>query len=360
MEKSEDDLRVATLHADITAEASAEQPVENLIAALRTGNHTQARAVAQTVQTNAPDVLVLTGVTYDQEQQIAEELRTYLSAGQRTETGLDYPYMFTAPTNSGSESGVDLDGDGTIGGAGDAIGYGEYPGQYGTVVFSKHPIVEDEVRTFQKFLWSDLPENSMPEDRFSELESSVLRLNETSLWDVPVEVEGQTVHIIATAVASQHEDADTSRGDDIRRVLADYVSGQAWYLYDDEGETASLSPGTPLVVAGVPAAEGVPAEGLSALLDSPVLQDTAPAVVSEVPAAEHPGGSEEGEAGATRHIPGAQDRRTSYVLPSEVLDVSGSGVFWPGEDERGHEVVNPDSAYALDDRLVWVDLTISH
>lgn len=348
VEKDEEDIRVATLHAGITADANAESPVESLIDALRTGNHTSARAVAQTVQTNAPDVVVLTGVTYDSDHQIAEELRSYLAAGQRTESGVEYPYMFTAPTNSGRESGLDLDRDGIIGGAGDAVGYGEYPGQYGTVIFSKYPIVENEVRTFQNFLWSDVPENSMPEDRFTDLETSALRLNETSLWDVPIDVDGEHVHILATEVAAQDERDDTSRGDDIRRVIADYAAGQAWYLYDDDGETSSLSPGSAVVVAGVPAAEGASPEDLSVLLDSPVLQDSEPEAVTEAAPA---------EATATRDSTALPGGRASYVLPSAGLNVSGSGVFWPHEGERGYEVANPNSTYSLDDRLVWVDLT---
>lgn len=349
VEKEDGDIRVATLHAGITADPTAENPVETLIDSLRTGNHTPARAVAQTVQTNAPDVVVLTGVSYDAEHRIAEELHSYLTAGQRTEAGLDYPYMFTAPTNSGRESGLDLNRDGTIGGAEDAVGYGEYPGHYGTVIFSKYPILQDEARTFQNFLWDDLPENSMPEDLFTDLESSALRLNETSFWDVPIDVDGGQVHILAAAMSSEQEQDDISRGEDIRRVIADYAAGQAWYLYDDEGETASMSPGSPFVVAGVPAAEGASPEDLSVLLDSQVMQDTAPQAVTEDPPA---------EAGATRDSSTLPGGRASYVLPSAALDVNGSGVFWPHEGERGYEVVNPHSAYSLDDRLVWVDLTI--
>lgn len=351
VEKSEEDIRVATLHAGITAEPNAESPVESLIDSLRTGNHTSARAVAQTVQANAPDVVVLTGVTYDHEHRIAEELRSYLTAGQRTEDGVDYPYMFTAPTNSGRESGLDLNRDGVIGGPEDAVGYGEYAGQYGTVIFSKYPLVENEVRTFQNFLWDDLPENSMPEDRFTDLESSALRLNETSFWDVPIDVDGKQLHILATAVSSEDEQADTSRGEDIRRVIAEYAAGRAWYLYDDDGETASMTPGAPFVVAGVPAAEGASAEDLSVLLESPVLQDTEPEAVTEAPPA---------EATATRDSSVLPGGRASYVLPSSAMNVSGSGVFRPHEGERGYEVVNPESTYSLDDRLVWVDLTISH
>ncbi|TLP95216.1 endonuclease/exonuclease/phosphatase family protein [Nesterenkonia salmonea] len=357
--KDADDLRVATLHANITADSSGDEPVKDLIASLSTGNHTQARAVAQTVQMNDPDVIVLTGVTYDKEHQIAELLNGYLAAGQHSESGLDFPYLFTEGTNSGRESGVDLDGDGTIGGPGDAVGYGEYPGQYGTVIFSKYPIVEEEVRTFKEFLWSDVPDTSMPTGRDSSLESSVLRLHETSMWDVPVEVDGETVHIISASVASPPEAADTDRGDDMRRVMADYVAGRAWYLYDDEGETGHMEPGTPFVVAGVPAVRSGEVENLDVLLESPVIRDTRPEAVTEVPEDEHPAATWATDPEDTRHVAEGRGERASFVLPSTSVDVSGSGVFWPAEGEYGYEVVDPESVYGLDDRLVWLDLTIS-
>ncbi|NDK31547.1 endonuclease/exonuclease/phosphatase family protein [Nesterenkonia sp. Hz 6-5] len=350
---------MATLHADITADSTGEDPVKDLIASLSTGNHTQARAVAQTVQMNDPDIVVLTGVSYDKEHQIAELLNSYLAAGQHSESGLDYPYTFTDGTNSGRESGVDLDGDGTIGGPGDAVGYGEYPGHYGTVIFSKYPIVEHEVRTFKEFLWSDVPDTSMTTGRDSSLESSVLRLNETSMWDVPVEVDGEHVHLISASVASPPEVADTNRGDDMRRVMADYVAGRAWYLYDDAGETGHMDPGTPFVVAGVPAVRAGESENLDVLLESPVIRDTRPEAVTEVPQEEHPAATSAADPEDTRHVAGGRGERASFVLPSASVDVSGSGIFWPAEGEHGYEVVDPDSAYGLDDRLVWLDLTIS-
>ncbi len=354
--KDQGDLRIATLHADITADPSAEAPVESLVNSLATGNHTQARAVAQTAQLNAPDVLILTGVSYDEDQQIAEQLNGYLASGQYGAAGLDYPYIFTAPTNSGRESGVDLDGDGSIGGPGDAVGYGEYPGQYGTVIFSKHPIAEDEVRTFQQFLWDDLPQAELPETSHSDLAASVLRLSETSLWDIPVEVDGHTINLVTTALATPSEEADIARGDDLRQVIADYVTGQAWYLYDDKGEPAPGNPAAHYVVAGLPAAKTGP-ENLDVLLDSPVLQDTQPEAVTQRPLSDRPGSEWHTDPLATRHVPGDRDLRTSYVLPSTTLPVSDSGVFWPGEGEIGYQVVNPESSYALEDRLVWVDLT---
>lgn len=356
--KDADDLRVATLHADITADPTGEMPVEDLIASLSTGNHTQARAVAQTVQINDPDVIVLTGVTYDKDHRILDLLQGYFAAGQHSESGVDYPYSFTADTNSGRDSGVDLDGDGTIGGPGDAVGYGDYAGQYGTVIFSKYPIVEEDVRTFREFLWSDLPNASMPRDEYSSLESSVLRLNETSMWDVPLDIDGEAVHVISSSVASPPDASNAEREDDMRRVIADYVEGRAWYLYDDDGETGHMTPGTPFVMAGVPAAEAGEAGNLDVLLESPVLRDTRPEVVTEVSEEDHPASVWASDQVETRYGNPGQGVRASFVLPSTSLDVNGSGVFWPAEGEYGYEVVDPDSVYSLEDRLVWLDLTI--
>lgn len=56
-------------------------------------------------------------------------------------------------------------------------------------------------------------------------------------------------------------------------------------------------------------------------------------------------------------MPDDQDCRASLVLPSSSLTVSNSGIFWPGDGEEGHALVDPSSRYALQDRLVWVDLT---
>lgn len=361
VEKSEEDLRVATLHADLVADEDGGHSAEQLVAALRTGNHARARVIARTVQMNEPDVLVLTGVTYDDAEMVAEHLRSlYLSSGQDGLPGLDYPHMFTADTNSGRESGMDLDGDGTIGGPGDAIGYGDYPGQYGMIVFSKHPIVAEEIRTFQDFLWKDLPDPSIP-TAYSELEESILRLQESSLWDVPVEVPGgeEPVHVIATAVASQHStEAAAARADDIRTVVSDYVSGSAWYLTDDAGRSGGLTPGADAIVAGAPLAEAdEPTEALGTLLDSAPLQDPEPQAVTEVPISQRFGSSGGSDETATRYVPDDQDYRASLVLPSSSLTVSNSGIFWPGDGEEGHALVDPSSRYALQDRLVWVDLT---
>lgn len=356
VEKSEGDLRVAALNADLTGLSP-----DDLLADLDDGLP-EARTVAETAQLNAPDVLVLTGVSYDEQGEIAQTLNEdYLAVGQNGQDPLDYPYVFTAETNSGVDSGADLDGDGVIGGPADALGYGEYPGHYGTVIFSAHPIQEDQVRTFQEFLWDDMPENSMDEDDFSDLEKSVLRLPSATMWDVPVEVDGEQIHLVANSVAlpEDPQDVDIERGSDERRMVTDYVSGNGWYLYDDDGHEGPLAPGSRFVVVGQPVSpHGLDSEveDLGSLLGSYALQDPEPAAVTEAPLADRPGSESGTDENATRAVPNSSDARTSYVLPAAGLDVSGTGVFWPGEGEFGFDLVDPDRSHSLDDRLVWVDL----
>ncbi len=356
VEKGPEDLRVATLSADLTGSSA-----DDVLADLRDGLP-EARTLAETAQLNAPDVLVLTGVSYDEQGQIAETLNEeYLAVGQNGQEPLDYPHVFTAETNSGVDSGADLDGDGVIGGPSDALGYGEYPGHYGTVVLSKHPIQEDEVRTFQEFLWDDMPENSMDEEDFSELERSVLRLPSATLWDVPVSVDGEVIHVVASSVALPQSpgDVDLERSSDERRMVTDYVTGDGWYLYDDEGQEGPLPAGSRFVLLGQPVSpHGLDAEiqDLGSLLGSYALQDPEPAAVSEAPLSARPGSEDGTGEQDTRAVPGASDVRSSYALPASGLEVSGSGVFWPGEGEFGFELVDPEQPHSLDDRLVWVDL----
>lgn len=358
VEKADGALRVATLHAELTADANFADPVQQLIGSLSSGSYAPARAVAKTAQAADPDVLVLTGVTFDAQEQIAQNLRErYLAVGQDGLSGIDYPYIFTAETNSGEESGVDLDGDGMIGGPHDVIGAGEFPGQHGMVVFSKHPIADSEVRTFQDFRWDRLPDNSMPE-RFSALERSTLRLQETSFWDVPVAVGDNEdhIHVLATAVALDSESAiDPGRTADIRRVVADYAAGEAWYLTDDDGGTGALHPSEPFVITGIPAAVDDSQDGVEQLSTAYAIKDPEPSATSEAVDST----LKDADAAATLTEDGEPVARTSVVLPSSALTVEGSGVFWPAEGEVGYDVVDPASSLGLSSRLVWADLSLT-
>ena len=142
------------------------RPVEGgLIEDLRTPDNAQAKKVAEIIQRAAPDILLLSEFDYDADGEALRYFREhYLERSWNGAEPAKYPYFYLAPTNTGLSSGRDLDRDGvtvTEPGSraygGDAFGYGEFPGQYAFVLLSKYPIDEAGVRTFQNFLWRDMP-----------------------------------------------------------------------------------------------------------------------------------------------------------------------------------------------------------
>src|SRR5690606_36097991 len=132
-----------------------------LAADLSTPDNPQARVIAEIIQRTRPDVLLINEFDYDP---IAVDLfrEDYLDVAQNGADPIDYPYAFVAPSNTGIPSGYDLNNDGIVGGPDDAFGFGFFPGQYGMVVYSKYPIAG--ARTFQHFLWKDMPGALLPVD----------------------------------------------------------------------------------------------------------------------------------------------------------------------------------------------------
>lgn len=371
--KDGEDLRVATLDAGLTA-----RDAETLLADLRDGADAAAETVAATAQIADPDVLVLTGVTLDEEGEIAEVLNSdYIAHGQRGNRGLALEHVFTAETNSGAGSGADLDGDGRIGGAGDRLGWGSHPGQEGMIVLSSVPIDRDAVRTFADFRWVEMPGNSMPDIFDSPLQRAVPPVSSTSLWDVPLEIGEEHLHLVATSSTAPRSDrrVDAFRAIDERRMLADYVSGAAgrgWYLTDDDGEAGGLAAGSSFVVAGAPAtAETLSALGDDApsavreaaehrpLLDADAVQDLEPRPVTDEPVDERDDEQAGDEPTDTRALADGEGMRASYVLPDADLSVRDAGIFWPAADEYGSGLVDPADEEAPQDRLVWTDIARS-
>ncbi len=124
-------------------------------------------------------------------------------------------------------------------------------------VFSKYPIQTDDVRTFQHFLWKDMPGALLPNDPavpgeadwYSPEELDIFRLSSKSHWDVPIKLPGRKpVHFLVShptpPTFDGAEDRNGTRNHDEIRFWADYVSGgrHASYIYDDEGEYGGLGP----------------------------------------------------------------------------------------------------------------------
>lgn len=320
-------VRVATFNASLNR--AAEGQLENDL----DGENEQARAVAEVISENVPDILLIN--EFDYSPGAVELFRDNYLDGE-------YPHSFTAPVNTGVDSGLDLDADGAVGGPGDAFGFGQFPGQYGMLVLSKFPIHTDGIRTFQNFLWKDMPDSFLPRDYYG-ANSDSLRLSSKSHWDVPVDVDGKTVHILASHPTPPSfdgpEDRNGKRNHDEIRMTADYIDG-ADYLYDDNGVRGGLEPGVSFVVLGDQNSDPVDGDSVAGsiqqLLDNPRIQDPAPT-------------SEAGDGTDTADFsdPTPGDLRVDYALPSTDLTVTGSEVYWPTNAE-----------HPSDHRMVWVDLEI--
>src|SRR5699024_10648985 len=198
-----------------------------------------------------PVVLVLTGIEVDAGDETAEAFNTnYLAVCAQDSDGMTYPYSYTAPSYAGGESGADLDRNGTIAGTGDALGYGDFPGQSSMIVYSKYPIETDKVRDFTSLSWSKMPNNSIPDD-VTDLERSMLPLASVSHWDVPIDIDGESVHILASAAADASEGANSAeRNQDQVRFWEDYLDQDTEYITDHRGNRGPLDQDAHVVIVG--------------------------------------------------------------------------------------------------------------
>jgi hypothetical protein len=379
-------VRFSTFNASLNGVAAGE--VRDRLAG---GTDPQMRNVAEVIQRAAPDVLLVNEFDYEPDGESAELFRdNYLEKSWNGSTPADYPYYFVAPSNTGVPTGLDLNNNGVVGAPGtqaggdDSFGFGLFPGQYGMVVYSKFPILTDQVRTFQHFLWKDMPDSLLPTDFYSAEEQAIFRLSSKSHWDVPVKLPGRKpVHFLVShptpPTFDGTEDRNGRRNHDEIRFWADYVTGgsAAAYIYDDAGQHGGLGKGQDFVIAGDQNAD--PYDGDSTedaiwqLLDHPrVNAKSAPESDGATEAALLQGGANLSHTG-----PHAQDTadfndnpapgnlRADYVLPSADLDILDSAVFWPLQADplfRLTGVFTPSLAPIYfptsDHRLVWVDVAV--
>ncbi|WP_185995633.1 endonuclease/exonuclease/phosphatase family protein [Nocardioides campestrisoli] len=372
-------VRFATYNASLNR-ATAGQ----LIADLATGTNAQARAVAEVVQRTRPDVLLVNEFDHDDQGRAARLFRDlYLGVGQGGARGIEYPYWYAAPSNTGVPSGLDLDNDGTVGGGNDAFGFGEFPGQYGMVVYSRHPIQERQVRTFQRFRWADMPGARLPDDPatpepadwYSPAELAQVRLSSKSHWDVPIRVGRRTVHLLAShptpPTFDGPEDRNGTRNADEIRFWADYVTGgrTARYVYDDRGRRGGLAPRSAFVVAGDLNSDPYDGDSVPGavqqILEHPAVDATpVPTSAGAVEASRLQGG-----ANATHRGPASSDTadfadgapgnlRADYVLPGGGAQGERSGVFWPTLADPLSRLTGVFPFPTSDHRLVWVDVRL--
>jgi 3-phytase len=364
-----DALRVATYNLSLNRNAEGQ-----LVTDLSTPDNAQAKAVAEVIQRANPDVVLLNEFDYVEGGTAVNLFRdNYLERSQGGASPVDYPYAFVAPSNTGVPSGFDLNNNGTVGGGDDAFGFGLFPGQYGMVVLSKYPIQTEAVRTFQRFLWKDMPGNVMPTDWYSPEEQAILRLSSKSHWDVPVTVGKRTVHVLAAhptpPTFDGPEDRNGRRNHDEIRFWADYVTpGKASYIYDDAGARGGLNPSEAFVILGDYNAD--PADGdsydgaIHQLLDNKRIVDPQATSEGAVEAARLQGGANLTHRGDPKYdtadfsdtAPG--NLRVDYTLLSRHFSVRDAGVFWPVQADPLFRLTGVFPFPTSDHRLVWADVTL--
>lgn len=389
------EIRVATFNASLNRGTAGQLAADLANPAGTSAAITQAKTVAEIIQRANPDILLINEFDYD--PTAAALFRdNFLAVSQNGAGAADYPYFFIAPSNTGVASGFDLNNNGvavtTPGAPGygdDSLGFGAFPGQFGMVIFSKYPIEADDARTFQNFLWKDMPGARLPDiaatseaqDWYSAEELAVLPLSSKSHWDVPVNVNGEIVHVLAAhptpPVFDGPEDRNGLRNADEIRFWDDYVTpGAGEYIYDDAGNTGGLGTGERFVIVGDYNADlndgDSVAQAIGQLLFDPSVDD------SIVPDSD--GGDQQsalqGGANANHKSDPSEDTadfadgapgnlRADYVLPSQVgIDAQDGFVFWPVNTDPLFPLVGtftptlPGGFPSSDHRLVAMDLVI--
>ncbi|EBA08432.1 endonuclease/exonuclease/phosphatase family protein [Sagittula stellata] len=259
----------------------------------------------------APDILVLTDMDYDGGLLALSALRDALRGG-----GLDLPHGLAVRPNTGRPTGLDLDGDGRLGGPRDALGFGYFNGQGGMAVLSRFPLEME--RDLSDLLWKDAPESLIADD---DPGRDIQRLSTAGHWQVGVDTPWGRMSLLTLAATPPVFDGPEDRNG--RRNLDEAVL----WLHVLDGRLGAV-PQVPVILIGNLNVDAERGDGLRdaarRVLAHPRLQDPMP-------------GTDTVRWDATGPM------RVSYVLPDTRFIVSGAGITGPVPEAGPHG-------------LIWVDL----
>ncbi len=314
-------LRIASFQTELARKGPG-----LLLDAIRKGD-VQTRAVAALIAKAAPDIIALQGIDYDHRAAALTALAQQIEAA-----GHAMPYHFALRPNSGLATGLDMDGDGRLGTARDAQGYGQYSGHGGMALLSRYPVLQGQARDFSALLWADMPDPMIPMRGGAPFPSAqafaAQRLSSTGHWAVPVRLDsGRVITLMSFAatppVFDGAEDRNGKRNHDETRFWT-------WMMEGVFGP----APAEPFVLLGLANIDPARGEGrrgaLRALLADPRLTDPRPRGAS---------GDD-----ATAEFATAGPLRLSYILPSASWTVTGSGQHADPKASRH--------------RLIFVDLAL--
>lgn len=310
-----DSLRVATFNAELTRKGPG-----LLLRDILKGEDPQIAAFTALMLEVRPDIIALQGIDYDLKHAALGALIQSLETA-----GLAYPHNFTAAPNAGQASGQDLNGNGRLGDADDAHGFGRYNGMGGMAILSRFPIQRDSIEDYTPMLWRDLPDHTYPMVDGAPFGGDAVfdihRLSSRNHWVVPIETPGYGPLRLMTF----HATPPLYDGDEDRNARRNHDEIAFWNSYLSQDSSAQ-----PFVLLGTPNMDPRRGSGrrkaIKALLASPLLQnpfgDTPTAVFSE----KMPDGLQ-----------------VDYLLPSADWTVTDQGMATSPEASR-HS-------------LLWVDIT---
>jgi hypothetical protein len=266
-----------------------------------------------------PDIIALQGIDYDLRGTALKALADDLS-----KDGLNYSHHFAVAPNAGQDSGLNLNGNGLLGDADDAHGYGRFNGMGGMAILSRFPIQEDAVEDYSAFLWRDLPNHQYPMKNGAPFGGNAVfsthRLSSRGHWVVPI----TTPAFGRLRLMTYHATPPLYDGPEDRNGKRNHDETAFWldYLARDES-------GLPFVLAGTANTDpergsGRP-EAINALLAHSKLQnpfDNSPTADFKEP------------------LPG--DLRVDYLLPSARWHIVNHGKLYAPKASR-HS-------------LLWVDI----
>lgn len=367
-------IRVATYNAALNRpyDGALKQVLTSFNATDPKSFDAQAIAVALVIRYTRPAILLLNEFDYDETGASTSAFCLhYLEnpnlPGSELAPPIYYPERFSAPVNTGVPSGRDFDKDGVASDkAGDALGFGDFPGQYGMLVLSQYPLDVGAFRSFQHFLWADMPNAKLPQksvnqgggDWYDREDLATLPLSSKSHWDLPIKIGNQVLHFLCShptpPVFDGEERRNACRNHDEIRFWRDYTQGES-YMTDDNGLSGGLNQSAEFIIAGdlnSSLKEGDAfSQSLRSLLQSLQLRHVDLPISQG--AAEHSSNKPWG-----KWHTASWRLCADYVLylraDNRAFSVQNSAVFWPNKID----VMNAYVRQASDHRLVYLDLVV--
>lgn len=357
---AEDRVRIATYNTSLYGKVAGQ-----IRERLSDGVDSQAEKVAAIVQTVRPDILLVNEIDYDDDGRTAKLLaEKFFNVPQGDLKPIDYPYVYSAPSNTGVDSGMDLNNNRKAGEPNDAWGFGNYPGQYSMAVYSRFPIDQKAIRTFQQMLWSRMPDATRPVDPdsgkpyYDDQTWDSLRLSSKNHIDVPIVIDKKTVHVLAShptpPVFDGPEDRNGCRNHDEIRFWIDYLAGEdSQHLVDDKQTAGGIAKDATVVIMGDLNSDPADGDGqqdaIRSLLTHDRLQDPEPSSPGGPERKSDGKGDPQHDTARFRH----GNMRVDYVLPSRDLKVIDQGVFWPTKASDDFRLIS-----ASDHRMVWIEVEL--